>query len=75
MSQPINKKPTLMQIKQVLHKMIEKQNRTSNGLIELNYIFDAFIEFSNSRKAFETFLTKKIKKDKENHKNKKEMEK
>ena len=70
-----NKKPTMMQMKNVVSNMINQITMTQNSVRELDYLFKTFIEFDGNTDKFKEFLNKKIKEDREKfEENKKKSE-
>ena len=55
-----NKKPTMMQVKNVVNNVITQLVVAQRGIKELDYLLNAFIEFSGDVEGFKKFLDAKI---------------
>ena len=60
-----NKKPTMMQVKNVVNNVITQLVVAQRGIKELDYLLNAFIEYSGNVEEFKKFLDYKIEADKE----------
>lgn len=59
-----NKKPTMMQVKNVVNNVITQLVVAQRGINELDYLLNSFIEFNGDVEGFKKFLDKKIEEDK-----------
>jgi hypothetical protein len=59
-----NKKPTMMQVKNVVNNVITQLIVAQKGINELDYLLNSFIEFNGDVEGFKKFLDKKIEEDK-----------
>ena len=59
-----NKKPTMMEVKNVVNNVITQLIVAQRGINELDYLLNSFIEFNGDVEAFKKFLDKKIEEDK-----------
>jgi len=69
-----SKKPTMMQMKNVVSNMINQITMTQNSVRELDYLFKTFVDFSSDSDKFKEFLNKRIKEDRKKMEEKKESE-
>tara|TARA_R100000458_G_C8050210_1_gene97670 strand:- start:187 stop:417 length:231 start_codon:yes stop_codon:yes gene_type:complete len=68
-----NKKPTMNQVKNVVNNVITQLIVAQRGIKELDYLFNAFIEFNGDVEGFKKFLDDKVKLDKEKREEKDEL--
>jgi hypothetical protein len=58
-----NKKPTMMQVKNVCDNLIKESIVTRRGVEQLDYILWNYIEFNQNEDRFKEFLKNKVKKN------------
>ena len=56
-----NKKPTMMEVKNVINNLIQETSELRKGVNQLDYILNYYIKFSKNEKEFTKFLEKESK--------------
>ena len=56
-----NKKPTMMEVKNVINNLIQETSELRKGVNQLDYILNYYIKFNKNEKEFTKFLEKESK--------------
>ena len=58
-----NKKPTMMEVKNVINNLIQETSELRKGVNQLDYILNYYIKFNGHEEKFVDFLEKESRKD------------
>ena len=68
-----NKKPTMMQVKNVINNLIQETSALRQGVQQLDYILNYYIKFNGHEEKFVKFLEKESKENLKEEKEEKDV--